>query len=57
VEGGPVEDTTTWLWVEEEDHLSCLIRGLRHHEIVVGTSRSRDYRIVAYGNKIIIVWD
>jgi hypothetical protein len=45
------------LQVEEEGHLSCIIRGLRHHEIVVETSRSRDDVIVAYGNKIIMVCD
>jgi hypothetical protein len=50
------KDTTAWLRVEEEGPLSCLIRGLRHHKIVVGTSLSRDNVIVSYYNKIIMVW-
>jgi hypothetical protein len=42
------KDTTAWLRVEEEGHLSCLIRGLRHRNIVSGTSLSRDDVIVSY---------
>jgi hypothetical protein len=44
-------------WRAGRAQQSCHVRGLRHRKIVARTSQSSDDEILAYNNKIIMVWD